>query len=87
MARIFTYIAHRAGVADDSASELVAAAKRIDASASPIALVTGSVGHVDAVCESLRALRLRDVASNRFAQSRKAAKIAKDGYDDGLPDF
>ena len=33
MARIFAYIVHKAGVADDSAAELAAAAKKIDAAA------------------------------------------------------
>ena len=32
MSRIFAYIAHKGGVADDSALELIAAAKKIDAS-------------------------------------------------------
>ncbi|MGA8149559.1 MAG: electron transfer flavoprotein subunit alpha/FixB family protein [Terriglobales bacterium] len=54
MARIFAYIAHKGGVADDSAAELAAAARRIDASASPIAIVTGSGAELDAVCASLR---------------------------------
>ncbi len=54
MARIFTYIVHKAGVADDSAAELAAAAKKIDAGASPIAVVTGWGPELDAVCESLR---------------------------------
>ena len=34
MARIFAYIVHKDGVADDSAAELLAAAKKIDAAAS-----------------------------------------------------
>jgi electron transfer flavoprotein alpha subunit len=54
MARIFAYIVHRGGVVDDSAAELVAAAKKIDASASPTAIATGSGAELDAVCESLR---------------------------------
>lgn len=33
MARIFAYIAHKDGVVDDSAAELLAAAKTIDSSA------------------------------------------------------
>lgn len=53
MARIFTYIAHRGGVADDSAAELLAAAKKIDSSAAPIALVAGSTANVDSVIRSL----------------------------------
>lgn len=54
MARIFAVIVHKDGVADDSAPELFAAAKRIDSTASPIAIVTGSGPALDAVCNSLR---------------------------------
>ena len=54
MARIFAYIAHKAGVADDSAAELVAAARKIDATASPTAILTGWGADFDAVCDSLR---------------------------------
>jgi electron transfer flavoprotein alpha subunit len=55
MARIFAYIVHRGGVADDSAAELAIAAKKIDAAASPTAVVCGSGAELDAVCDSLRA--------------------------------
>ena len=55
MARIFAYIVHKGGVADDSAAELLAAAKKIDAGQSPTAVVTGCGPDLDAVCESLRA--------------------------------
>lgn len=55
MARIFAYIAHKGGIADDSAAELVAAAKKIDSVASPVAVVTGWGAELDAVCETLRA--------------------------------
>ncbi len=54
MLRIFTYIAHHGGTVDDSAVELAAAARRIDASASPIAIVTGAGPDLDAACEVLR---------------------------------
>jgi len=54
MARIFAYIIHKAGVADDCAVELIAAAKKIDAAASPTAIVTGWGADFDAVCDSLR---------------------------------
>jgi electron transfer flavoprotein alpha subunit len=53
-ARIFAYIAHKDGVVDDSAAELLAAAKRIDPAASPTAVVTGSGSELEAVCEGLR---------------------------------
>lgn len=55
MARIFAYIVHKAGVADDSAAELAAAAGKIDAAEIPAAVVTGWGADLDAVCESLRA--------------------------------
>ncbi len=55
MARIFAYIVHKGGVVDDSAAELAAAAKKIDANASPVAVVTGWGADLDAVCETLRA--------------------------------
>jgi electron transfer flavoprotein alpha subunit len=55
MARIFAYITHRAGVVDDSAAELLAAAKQIDATAAPTAIVAGWGAELDAVCASLRA--------------------------------
>jgi electron transfer flavoprotein alpha subunit len=55
MARIFAYIAHKGGVPDDTAAELIAAAKKIDAAASPTAIVLGWGAEMDAVCASLRA--------------------------------
>jgi electron transfer flavoprotein alpha subunit len=53
-ARIFAYILHKGGVADDSAAELLAAAKKIDAAQAPIAIVTGWGADLDAVCDDLR---------------------------------
>ena len=54
MARIFAYIEHQRGVADAAAGELVAAAKKIDAGASPTALLTGSGPELDEVANALR---------------------------------
>lgn len=51
--QIFAYITHKDGKADDSALELVTAAKQIDANAKPIALVFGS--GVDPVCQEVGA--------------------------------
>ncbi len=51
MARIFAYIAHKNGVVDDSAFELAAAARKIDAAASPTAIVTGWGSGLDAACK------------------------------------
>jgi len=50
MAQIFAYIAHKGGVADDSAVELAVAAKKIDAGAAVTAIVTGTGSDLDAVC-------------------------------------
>ena len=54
MAPIFAYIAHKNGVADDSAAELAAAAKQIDRAAAPVAIVAGHGPGFDAVCAALR---------------------------------
>ena len=54
MARIFAYIVHKSGVVDDTAPELLAAARKIDPAASPTAIVTGWGTDVDAACNTLR---------------------------------
>ena len=53
MAQIYVYIVHRGGVADDTAIELVTAAKKIDPDASVSAIVTGSGADLDAVCKDV----------------------------------
>jgi electron transfer flavoprotein alpha subunit len=53
MAQIFAYIVHKNGVADDTALELLAAAKKIDASAPVTAIVTGSGAELDAVADQV----------------------------------
>ena len=55
MARIFVYIVHRNGIAVDSALELAAAARRIDAAAFPTAIVAGWGLELDDVCSALEA--------------------------------
>jgi len=55
MAQIFAYITHKEGVADDSALELAAAAKKIDNGASVTAIVTGSGADLDTVCSEMAA--------------------------------
>ncbi len=54
MSQIFAYIAHKDGVVDEGAAEPLAAAQKIDGSASPIALVTGSGAELESVCDFLR---------------------------------
>lgn len=53
MAKMFTYITYKNGVPDDSALELVNAAKQIMPDASPTAVVVGS--GIDALCGELSA--------------------------------
>ena len=53
MARIFAYIVHRGGVVDDSALELAAAARKIDPTASPTAVLTGLGADLDTACKTL----------------------------------
>ena len=54
MPRIFAYIAHKNGIVDDSAAEMLAAAQRMDAGAAPTAMVAGWGADLDTVCESVR---------------------------------
>ena len=53
-ARIFTCVTHKGGVPDDCAAELFAAAKKIDPSALPTAIVTGSAEETERAVETLR---------------------------------
>ena len=50
MPRVFIYVAHNAGVPDDSLAELAAAARVVDPSAAPTALVCGNDSEVDVAC-------------------------------------
>jgi electron transfer flavoprotein alpha subunit len=53
-AQIFAYVTHKNGVPDDAAFESLTAAKKIDATASPAAIVTGFGPDLDAVCKRLQ---------------------------------
>ena len=56
MARIFAYVPHARGVADEAAAELLTAAAKIDAGAAPVAILTGSGPELDQAAESLKPL-------------------------------
>jgi len=56
MPRIFVYMLHRAGVLDESAAELLAAAKQIDAYTAPTAILSGCGADLDAACGSVTSL-------------------------------
>jgi len=53
--QVFTYITYKDGTADDSALELVAAAKKIYPDASLTAVVVGSGANLDTVCNEMGA--------------------------------
>ena len=53
MPRTFVFITHKAGVVDDSAAELFAAAKKIDATAAPTAIAAGWGAELEDACDSL----------------------------------
>jgi electron transfer flavoprotein alpha subunit len=53
--QVFVYIAHKDGLADDTALELVTAAKKINPDAPATAIVAGSGDGVDAVCNEMAA--------------------------------
>ncbi len=53
MTQLFAYITHKDGVADDSALELIEAAKKIDGGADVAAVVTGS--GIDGICTEMAA--------------------------------
>ena len=54
-AQVFAYIVHKNGIADDTALELVSAARNIFPDTSPTAIVTGSGTDLDGVCNDLAA--------------------------------
>ncbi len=56
MAPIFAFIVHRNGAPDDSAAELVAAARKLDPRTMPVAVVTGDGPALDAACEAVKPL-------------------------------
>ena len=68
-ARIFAFIVHRDGVVDDSAAELLSAAKKIDPAAVPTAILTGCGDDLDAACNALRTSygEIWKVANNALA--------------------
>jgi electron transfer flavoprotein alpha subunit len=53
MSQVFAYIVHQGGDADDTALELVVAAKKIYPSAEVTAIVAGSGSELDAVCKDI----------------------------------
>jgi electron transfer flavoprotein alpha subunit len=77
MADIYAYITHKNGVADDSALELIVAAKKIDADATVTAIVTGSGADVDAVAEAMAASYPKVLKFNGEALAYPNAEVVR----------
>ncbi len=67
--QVFAYIAYKGGKADDSAIELITAAKKIDADADVTAVVLGAGADLDAVCAEVANTypKVWKVANDAFA--------------------
>lgn len=53
MTRIFAYVTHKEGQPDDSAAELLSAARKIDPFGSPLAILTGFGTELEAACRHM----------------------------------
>ena len=54
MASIFAYVVHKDGGVDDSAAELLSAARKVDPDEEPVAITAGFGSDLDSVCETLQ---------------------------------
>ncbi|MGA6927529.1 MAG: electron transfer flavoprotein subunit alpha/FixB family protein [Desulfosarcina sp.] len=77
MADIYAYVAHKGGVADDSALEMVTAAKKINASADVSAIVTGSGADLDNVADDVAASYNRVIKFNRSDLAYPNAEVVR----------
>ncbi len=77
MADIYAYITHKGGVVDDSALELVAAAKKIDAGAAVTAIVTGSGADLDKVADEAAASYAKVLKFNLDALAYPNAEVVR----------
>ena len=85
MAQFFAYIPHKNGVADDSALELVVAAKKIDPSANVTAVVTGSGGDLDKVADEVAASYPEVWKISNDALSYPNAEVVRKALINNLP--
>jgi electron transfer flavoprotein alpha subunit len=77
MADIYAYITHKAGVADDSALELVTAAQKIESGAAVTAIVTGSGADLDKVADEAAATYAKVLKFNNEALAYPNAEIVR----------
>lgn len=77
MAPIYALIAHKGGVADDTALELAAAAKKIDPAAAVTAIVTGSGADLEAVATAVAASYAKVVKFSHAALAYPNAEVVR----------
>jgi len=77
MADIYAIITHKDGVADDTALELAAAAKKIDAGSAVTAIVTGSGADVDQVADAMAASFSKVLKFNLDALAYPNAEVVR----------
>ncbi len=85
MTQLFAYITHKNGVADDSALEFIAAAKKIDAGAAVTAVVTGSGANLDAVCNEMAASYKEVIKIDNEAMAYPNAEVIRKALVNILP--
>ena len=85
MAEIFAYIPHSAGVAEDIAMEYPEAAKKIDASASLTAVVTGSGADLDKVAEAMAGVYSSVIKIDNEALAYPNAEVIRKALVNVLP--
>ncbi len=83
MAQLFAYIAHKDGVADDSALELIEAAKKIDGGADVTAVVIGS--GIDGICNEIAASYKEVVKIDNDALAYPNAEVVRKALLNVLP--
>jgi electron transfer flavoprotein alpha subunit len=86
MTQIFAYILHDGATLDDTAKELLAAAKKIDASFEVIAIVAGDGSELDGACDAAAALfpEVWKIKSNHMAYPN--AEIIRKALMNIIPD-
>lgn len=77
MADIYAYITHKDGAADDTALELVAAARKIDANAAVTAIITGSGAELDQVAEAMTTVYPKVQKFNHDALAYPNAEVVR----------
>jgi len=86
MAKIYAIISHHNGIVDDTALELDAAAKKIDAGAAATAIVTGSGADADKVCEEVAACYSKVLKFSNDALAYPNAEVVRNLLIDVLPE-